>query len=85
MGLIVYVIWSLTNCIHHRLNFFNKQHLYPIIKSFLISLLIFLPWQIYIHTNFPREASYELALNGRHFFEAIEGALNKSIKHYSQT
>lgn len=84
MGLIVYVIWSITNCMHHRLNFFNKQHLYPIIKSFLISLLIFLPWQIYIHTNFPREASYELALNGRHFFEAIEGHSGGFNYHFKE-
>ena len=72
MGLIVYVIWFITNCIYYRISCFHKQHLFPIIKSFLISLLIFLPWQIYIHTNFTKEASYELALNGRHFFEAIE-------------
>lgn len=38
----------------------------------LISLIIFLPWQIYIHYAYPLENAWEMAYNTRHLFESIE-------------
>jgi 4-amino-4-deoxy-L-arabinose transferase-like glycosyltransferase len=39
----------------------------------LISLLFFLPWQIYINTYFPNEAEWENRYNAMHFFQVLEG------------
>ncbi|MCB0480448.1 MAG: glycosyltransferase family 39 protein [Flavobacteriales bacterium] len=37
------------------------------------SVLVFLPWQIYIFSEFPQEAAYEAQFNYRHFSEVLEG------------
>lgn len=38
----------------------------------LVSICVFLPWQIYIHHVFPLEASWESAYNVRHLTEPVE-------------
>lgn len=37
------------------------------------ALIVFLPWQFYIHSKFPLEAAWESAYNSRHIFETLEG------------
>lgn len=39
----------------------------------LIGLILFLPWQLYIHHTFPKEAQWETSYNSKHFFETLEG------------
>lgn len=72
MGLLVFVIWTLTQIISDVRKGMNFKSYLPICLSGLVSLVVFLPWQIYIHTKYPREAAYEMNLNARHFFEPIE-------------
>ncbi len=38
-----------------------------------VTCLTFIPWQFYIHLNFPAEAFYERSLLWKHFTEGIEG------------
>ncbi|MDG1147233.1 MAG: glycosyltransferase family 39 protein [Crocinitomicaceae bacterium] len=83
MGLIIYVIWTITNLISYRLLFLKKAYSLPLIQASSISLLVFLPWQFYIHWRFPKEASYELNLNGQHFFNAIEGHSGDFTFHFT--
>jgi 4-amino-4-deoxy-L-arabinose transferase-like glycosyltransferase len=40
--------------------------------AFVVSLLIFLPWQVYAYVNYTEMYLLELAYNGKHFFEIIE-------------
>lgn len=84
MGLIVYVIWTITNLLSLRLATFKKEHILPMIQSSFVSLLVFLPWQIYIHLKYPKEASYELGLNGQHFFQAVEGHTGNFSYHFNE-
>jgi 4-amino-4-deoxy-L-arabinose transferase len=44
-----------------------------LILSFLICLIVAVPWQIYTLVQFPRESQFELRYNGSHFFSALEG------------
>ncbi len=55
----------------HKNNF--KNAFLKSIIVFVISLIIFLPWQIYIHQAFPKEAIWEHDLYSKHIFEAVEG------------
>lgn len=73
MGLVVYVIWFLTKLISDKTNRFKILSYKNIAISFLISFMVFIPWQIYILSAFPNEANYEYSLNSKHFFEAVEG------------
>jgi 4-amino-4-deoxy-L-arabinose transferase len=50
--------------------------------SFLITASIFVPWQIYIFSVFPIEASHELEYNTKHFFEALEGHEGDNYYHF---
>lgn len=84
MGMLVFVIWSIVLLIKEQKNVFKKTNLLPIIKAGLISLVVFLPWQIYIHFQFPKESAYEMALNGKHFFEAVEGHSGDWTFHFSK-
>lgn len=42
--------------------------------AFGVSAIVFIPWQIYIYSAFPKEAAWETYFNGyRHLFEPLEG------------
>ncbi len=73
MGLLVLLIWSITKFILDRENRQKFKSYLPIIYAAIISMITFLPWQIYIILTYPKESSYEYKLNGAHFFHAIEG------------
>ncbi len=84
MGLLVFVIWSIVELFISKQRVLKKENLFPIIKSGLVSLVVFIPWQIYIHITYPKEAGHELALNGQHFFEAVEGHTGDWNFHFSK-
>lgn len=73
VGLLVFFPWGITILT----SIFKKQvklkAFLPMLISLGVCLIIFLPWQIYIHYKFPSEALYEAEYNVRHFTEAIEG------------
>jgi 4-amino-4-deoxy-L-arabinose transferase len=71
VGLLIFAPWGLWLAA----NFLKKKQvdLKSFFKALGISLLITIPWQIYIFIRFPKEAKYEMEYNGRHFFEVIEG------------
>ncbi len=69
-GFLVYSGWGLTIL-------FNKDkrkriiHYIYLLISLGITVLVFLPWQIYIMWRFPREAACEYSHNTKHILEAI--------------
>lgn len=70
-ALIVLPIWLI-------LVWDTKQYtIRQIIVQFMLivgtAMIVFLPWQFYIHFQFPREAIWERTYNTRHFWEALEG------------
>src|SRR5690554_4283572 len=73
MGLLVYVIWMITKTIVNPRQTFKLKSYLPLVYSGMVSLMVFLPWQIYISTKYPIESAYEYKLNAAHFFEVIEG------------
>ncbi len=70
-GLLVFSGWSLSILLDkkRKADFKNYKNIF---LSFFISLLTFVPWQIYTTIHFPIESKYEYSLNTRHFFEVIE-------------
>ncbi len=80
VGLLVFAPWGIFALF--ALKNRNKTDLSNLVKALGIALLIALPWQIYIHLYFPEEATYELAYNARHFFEALEGHRGSFFFHF---
>ncbi len=71
VGLLVYFGWSvlIATSKEMRLSIVSYR---DYIITLLISLIIFLPWQVYILNVFPIEALSEYAYNTRHFSEVVE-------------
>lgn len=71
-GILVFGGWGLYILLDSNKRTDWKSYL-ELILAALISLAIFMPWQIYISNAFPLESSWEYGLNTKHFLEVIEG------------
>lgn len=87
-GLLVYAGWSWMQLIHPQL--LKSVKIYGHFSFAIISsLMVALPWQLYISIQFPEESAWEYQLNARHVTEVIEGHsgdaffyINKMNEHY---
>lgn len=71
-GLLVYLIWFFYLLFEHKLQW--RQWKIPhILLAFGITLLVVLPWQLYIFNRFPELARLEFDLNFMHLSTAVEG------------
>ena len=73
MGLIIYACWFLVISIQNKFKVWQFKNYLVMIKPFLISLLVFLPWQIYCFIRFPKEAAFEMGESASHFSNVVEG------------
>ncbi|WP_170226988.1 ArnT family glycosyltransferase [Luteibaculum oceani] len=71
-GLLVYLGWGLTILFNREKRVQPKYYL-ELAISVVICLITFLPWQLYIWSEFPKVARFEFEYNSRHLFENIEG------------
>ncbi len=83
VGLLIYVIWIITIGINDKTNWLRLKSYVPIFKAFAITLLIFIPWQLFIFYNYPSEANYEFLLNTEHFFRPIENHTGNFWFHFN--
>ena len=79
-GLLVYSGWFI------YIIFIKERRLswgsyIDLLKSLLVTIVVALPWQLYILLRFPEESRFEYALNSRHFFEAIESHSGSWLYH----
>jgi 4-amino-4-deoxy-L-arabinose transferase len=72
VGLLIYAIWTVSLGVTDKKNWLKLKSYFPILISFAISLLVFIPWQLFIFNKYPTEAKYEFQLNAEHFSQAIE-------------
>ncbi|UKN02033.1 glycosyltransferase family 39 protein [Paracrocinitomix mangrovi] len=73
MGLLVYVCWAVVITVKLKFKVWKISNYFDLLKAFAISLIIFLPWQIYCFVVFPTEAAHEFAASAKHFNEVVEG------------
>jgi 4-amino-4-deoxy-L-arabinose transferase-like glycosyltransferase len=71
-GLLVFAGWGLSILLSKERRIRRTNYIHLAI-SFIITLIIFMPWQIYIHHAFPVLSQHEFALNTKHFFNVVEG------------
>lgn len=72
VGLVIYAIWGISILANDKRKLLELKSYYPILLAFSVTLIVFLPWQLYILYSFPLEAKYEFDLNSEHFFRAVE-------------
>lgn len=72
-GLFVYLIAYVIQLTESKFKFWRIKDFMYLLLPFCISLIVFVPWQIYIFNQFPIEAESEFSAVSSHFFAAVEG------------
>jgi 4-amino-4-deoxy-L-arabinose transferase len=80
-GLIIYAPWAFNILWNIRKVEYRKE-LFHIVISFLVSVIVFMPWQLYIFHAFPTEALYEYSYNLKHVAQVVEGHGGDSLYYY---
>jgi 4-amino-4-deoxy-L-arabinose transferase-like glycosyltransferase len=80
-GLLVYSGWGLSLILSGRSRKVLKCYLH-LVFSFLITVIVALPWQIYILMKFPLESRFEFNLTSSHFLNPIEGHSGDGLGWY---
>lgn len=81
-GLLVYVIWFLINLINDKKNVLSNM--YNMFVPSIISAFIFIPWQIYTFSKYPKEAYHEYNYNSLHLYKSIEAHSGSWTFHFDQ-
>jgi len=83
VGLLVFSGWGIS-----FLFIKEKEKKWNDFKNLLLSLstciVVFLPWQIYVHIMYPIESKIEYGLNTKHFFEVVEGHSGNTWFYFNQ-
>lgn len=80
-ALIVLPIWGAF--VLHSKRFSFKEFLFHGLILLLPIIAIALPWQFYIHDQFPLEATWEGSFNTKHLFETIEVQAQPWYYHFT--
>jgi 4-amino-4-deoxy-L-arabinose transferase len=83
-GLLVYSAWGLLILYNPK----DRKSIGKYIELLLaltITIIVALPWQLYILSRYPNESNYEFDYNSRHFFEAIESHSGDYFFHFNET
>lgn len=70
VGLLVYLGWLILKAQQKKIKLSEYKDFFI---SFLITILIASPWQIYIFLKFPREAALAYELNVNHLMQVLDG------------
>lgn len=71
-GLLVFGCWGMLVLIQRNWRTSLRYYLHGALGG-IVAVIIFLPWQLYIFSAFPKIAAYESAYNRKHIFEVVEG------------
>ncbi|MCX6273321.1 MAG: glycosyltransferase family 39 protein [Bacteroidetes bacterium] len=69
-SLVIYLIWGIFMLTNH---WHDRRKIIDFLFALLITVVIFLPWQLYTFHKFPVEANAEFQYNRLHFNEVVEG------------
>jgi len=83
VGLLVYSVWGINTLVQKERRSSLSSYL-EIIASLVVTVIVALPWQIYIFNNFPMESKFEFEYNSLHFFQALEGHKGDYFYHFNK-
>jgi 4-amino-4-deoxy-L-arabinose transferase-like glycosyltransferase len=72
IGLLLFPAWGITILADPDTRL-NSKHWFSLIKSFIISAILFLPWLWYSLAHYPAETRYELHYNSSHLLKEVDG------------
>lgn len=71
-GLLPYLVWFII-IISERKKDKVLRPLINLLLSFLICLVVFVPWQVFAYMNYPVDYARSMAFNSKHISEPLEG------------
>ena len=80
-GLLVYSGWGLSIILSRKSRKEMRYYIHFLL-SFLITIIVALPWQIYTLLKFPLESRYEFNVTSSHFLNPIEGHSGDGLGWY---
>jgi 4-amino-4-deoxy-L-arabinose transferase len=83
MGLLVYAAWGLVIISNSEKRKKISSYI-DIVKAFAVSMIVALPWQIYILFRFPEISRFEYAYNSKHLWKAVEGHGGDWLYHFHE-
>lgn len=83
VGLLVFAGWGLIIIPEIRHGHF-WQALKPLLISFVITLCVFVPWQIYTYLRFPDDFKKEMSYNSLHVTQTIENHSGGAWYHFDR-
>ena len=81
VGLVVFSGWGTVILFE---NWKNIKSWVDLIKSFLITIILVIPWQLYCYLKYPTEFLYEMNYNSKHFTHVIENHGGDSFFYWEQ-
>lgn len=81
-GILVFGGWGLA-LLFSKTDRIQIKYYFHILLAFVVTILVFLPWQIYTFIKFPKEALFEYNFNLLHFGKAIEGHTGDWKYHFN--
>lgn len=83
MGTLIYFAWFLSIVIFDSEKRLSLKTYLPLAISTVISILVFLPWQIYAIHSYPNEYFFEYERTNSHLWKAIEGHSESMFFHFN--
>lgn len=83
VGMLIYAVWIITIGINDKSNWLKLKSYTALLISITISLIVFMPWQLYIFSKFPNEALFEFQYNSKHFVDVVENHGGSIWFHYT--
>ncbi|MFZ4411585.1 MAG: glycosyltransferase family 39 protein [Bacteroidales bacterium] len=83
-GLLVYAGWGMAVLSHpiERKRLVNYLNIW---YAFIITIIVALPWQLYILYKYPIESRFEYKYNTEHLYKAVEGHSGDFFFHFDKT
>ncbi len=78
-GLLIYFGWFIYSFYSNKFEIKKNGDFF---FSFMITLIVVLPWQIFIFYKYPKQAIYELNYNSLHFTKVLEGLPKRGMWFY---
>jgi 4-amino-4-deoxy-L-arabinose transferase len=82
LGLVVFAAWAVA-LITEKGFALRFRDLRPPLTALLVAVLLFLPWQLYIHLAFPLETAWEMEMVHAHFSHPVDGHDGDYLYHFN--
>jgi len=81
VGLMVYAVWFIYKIYIKNFHISSQK---DILIALSITIVVFMPWQIFSFWAYPTEAAKEMSYNSVHFFKVVEGHGGDFYYHFER-